>query len=664
MLIENKSSSYPEIKTRKRELCALYNQLAIIKNQNHPFNKVMKTQSINYFLTIILTLITTSVVCSQNLEINLCDEDGDGYSDFSIEEIEKFVLQNVGLKNDYYKEQVLVSTYFSDIQSIDNPSTNPTLSTLCDLSSSAFTDIAINSNKEIFICPSITAISETCDVSYINYKYDLWGVNAMSFDDLDNMYVGFGTESYVTRVVIDGNQAINHQMWHDFEIGASGGDFVLLNDKMYISWQLSNDNFRLYEITVNEKRDYISHIDLGKLPNKTFGLASELGTLYGVTPNKLFKINFSDFTFIDVIENPDPENEWYGATGLHEAITFNMSTHLTIQQAEQNTDALSGTWTNTLPNKQSLYVRIENSLTGEYDIFTIDINISAYPNVNQPINLKMCYENTYNIFDLTQISSQMQIDNINNLSFTYYNIDPEINPTVNQVSTQYQSTQNIETLFVRVEKDNSDCNLIYNFQIINNDVPNLLPLSNIQSPTLLETCYFDENNIGYFNLKDIENNIILANGTFDISYHLSYLDAELGNNQMSYIYYLEDSIKEVFIKVTDEKGCSAISNFYLELNCFTNNESLANIEFPLFFTPNNDGINDFWNIEGVSEKVKKESTITIYNRYGKALFTFRPYSNIGWNGTYNGKQLPSSDYWFTFTTNYGLKKIGHFSLKR
>jgi hypothetical protein len=376
----------------------------------------MKTQSLNYFLTIILTLITTSVVCSQNLEINLCDDDGDGYSDFNIEEIEKFVLKSAGLKDDNYKEQVLISTYFSDIISIENPSTNPTLSTLCDLSSIAFTDIAINSKKEIFVCSSITSISETCNASNINYNYDLWGVNSLSFDDLDNMYLGFGTESYVIRVVIDGNQAIDRQTWHDFETGTAGGDFVLLNDKMYVSWKLANENYRLYEVTVNDKREYISHLDLGQLPNKTYGLASELGTLYGVTPNKLFKINFSDFTFIDVIENADPENEWYGATGLHEAITFNMSTHLTIQQAEQSTDALSGTWTNTLPNKQSLYVRIENSLTGEYDIFTIDINISVYPNVNQPINLEMCSENTYNIFSLTQISSQMQIDNIDNLS--------------------------------------------------------------------------------------------------------------------------------------------------------------------------------------------------------------------------------------------------------
>jgi hypothetical protein len=46
MLIENKSSSYPEIKTRKRELCAPYNQLA---------NIMKKILQIIIFLTSILT---------------------------------------------------------------------------------------------------------------------------------------------------------------------------------------------------------------------------------------------------------------------------------------------------------------------------------------------------------------------------------------------------------------------------------------------------------------------------------------------------------------------------------------------------------------------------------------------------------------------------------
>ncbi|HEX8269695.1 MAG TPA: T9SS type B sorting domain-containing protein, partial [Flavobacterium sp.] len=39
----------------------------------------------------------------------------------------------------------------------------------------------------------------------------------------------------------------------------------------------------------------------------------------------------------------------------------------------------------------------------------------------------------------------------------------------------------------------------------------------------------------------------------------------------------------------------------------------------------------------------------------------------GWNGTFNGAQLPSTDYWFTvfYTEDGALKEFkAHFSLKR
>ncbi len=40
---------------------------------------------------------------------------------------------------------------------------------------------------------------------------------------------------------------------------------------------------------------------------------------------------------------------------------------------------------------------------------------------------------------------------------------------------------------------------------------------------------------------------------------------------------------------------------------------------------------------------------------------------IGWDGTHNGKELPSTDYWFqVFYTNNGVPQEfrSHFSMKR
>jgi gliding motility-associated-like protein len=54
--------------------------------------------------------------------------------------------------------------------------------------------------------------------------------------------------------------------------------------------------------------------------------------------------------------------------------------------------------------------------------------------------------------------------------------------------------------------------------------------------------------------------------------------------------------------------------------------------------------------------------ITIYDRYGKLLKSFAN-SSIGWDGTFNNKHLPASDYWYVIQLNDTIYK-GHFTLKR
>lgn len=626
---------------------------------------------INSYINFIIILFFTNHICAQklestiekttkNLEISLCFENGDSFFEFNIDEIEEYVIQTIGVENDNFKEQILISTRLSDIHYINNPSQNPTLTTLCNFDGfSSFTDIAINSKKEIFVCPNITAISNICETNNIQYDYSLFAVNSMSFDDLDNLYLGFGTESFVIRTQISGNQTINSEMWHDFKVGTAGGDFVLLDNKMYVSWKLANDNYRLYEVTVNAKREYISHIDLGKLPNETYGLASELGKLYGVTPTKLFKINLADFTFTDIIENPNPENEWYGATGLHEAITFKLSTHVTINDAETNTKAIKGNWTNTIAGEQNLYVRIENSLTGDYDIVILNLKISNYPNVNEPEDLILCADNSLNIFNLDEISAQMQINSSDKLTFTYFK---QYNANKDPLPKLYQSIASSQAIIVKVNNDN--CEKYYNLRLINNEKPVISAISTKEFPTLLETCNFDKDNNGFFNLDDIKSDINLEDENLNASYYLSAFDAENNINRISNIYYLENTLQEIFIRVTDSFGCFSISNFFLSEECLKNENPLLYFSFPKFITPNNDGVNDYWNVIGGSDEVKKESTVSIFDRYGKKLITFNPYSNKGWDGTYEGIILPETDYWYLFITNTGIKKTGHISVKR
>jgi gliding motility-associated-like protein len=84
---------------------------------------------------------------------------------------------------------------------------------------------------------------------------------------------------------------------------------------------------------------------------------------------------------------------------------------------------------------------------------------------------------------------------------------------------------------------------------------------------------------------------------------------------------------------------------------------------PKFFTPNGDGYNDTWNIQGVNEQLNAKTIIYIFDRYGKLLKQISPLG-IGWDGVFNGKPLPSSDYWYAITLENGKTVKGHFTLKR
>ncbi|AOW10956.1 T9SS type B sorting domain-containing protein [Flavobacterium gilvum] len=85
------------------------------------------------------------------------------------------------------------------------------------------------------------------------------------------------------------------------------------------------------------------------------------------------------------------------------------------------------------------------------------------------------------------------------------------------------------------------------------------------------------------------------------------------------------------------------------------------LDYPRFFTPNNDGFNDTWKIKNLD--LLPKSSITIFDRYGKLLKQLNE-PNTGWNGFYLGRELPSDDYWFALTFEDGKTIKGHFSLKR
>jgi len=90
-------------------------------------------------------------------------------------------------------------------------------------------------------------------------------------------------------------------------------------------------------------------------------------------------------------------------------------------------------------------------------------------------------------------------------------------------------------------------------------------------------------------------------------------------------------------------------------------KSVSILDYQKFFTPNNDGYNDYWNMVGT--KNQDISYIKIFDRYGKLLKNLDPKSK-GWDGIYRGKEMPADDYWFKLLTKSNVLKTGHFSLIR
>ena len=73
-----------------------------------------------------------------------------------------------------------------------------------------------------------------------------------------------------------------------------------------------------------------------------------------------------------------------------------------------------------------------------------------------------------------------------------------------------------------------------------------------------------------------------------------------------------------------------------------------------------------WEVKGIDPGDFQYSNIQVFNRIGKLLASIPPDGH--WDGTYNGKRLPSDDYWFTITVvdpdNISTTYTKHFSLLR
>jgi len=95
------------------------------------------------------------------------------------------------------------------------------------------------------------------------------------------------------------------------------------------------------------------------------------------------------------------------------------------------------------------------------------------------------------------------------------------------------------------------------------------------------------------------------------------------------------------LTVTDERGCVAQDTARIIVS--------PPIVIDNTFTPNGDGTNDLWNIKGIA--IYTTATVDIFNRWGQKVFHSLGYPKE-WDGTYDGKALPTGVYYYIINTNF------------
>jgi len=110
------------------------------------------------------------------------------------------------------------------------------------------------------------------------------------------------------------------------------------------------------------------------------------------------------------------------------------------------------------------------------------------------------------------------------------------------------------------------------------------------------------------------------------------------------------------VRMQDPYGCGIVE------------EDIVVVGYLAIFSPNGDVMNETWQIEGLS--TLNSPIVTIYDRYGKLIKQMNEF-DAGWDGSFQGKPLPSTDYWFklSYVDDNGNRTFAkhiqsHFSLRR
>ncbi len=275
---------------------------------------------------------------------------------------------------------------------------------------------------------------------------------------------------------------------------------------------------------------------------------------------------------------------------------------LSKSDAISQSNSILNLFTNSIPNEQILYGRVLNG-SDCYGIIKINLNIFSFDKTTFKDETKfICPSKTIKL----------------EVPIGYSYIWSNGNITDNFINVILDGIYSVKIT------NANNCSLTKTFIVLNSD-----------------SAVIDSIEVNDFNNNE---NSVLVNYSGIGNYEFS-ID---GINFQSNPLFTNVSTGEYFVTVRDKNNCDDVISDLVYV-----------LDFPKYFTPNSDGINDNWKINNLN----KTALITIYSRLGKLLYQFDNNSD-GWNGTFNQQQLPADDYWFTLNLDNNRIIKNHFALKR
>jgi len=297
---------------------------------------------------------------------------------------------------------------------------------------------------------------------------------------------------------------------------------------------------------------------------------------------------------------------------------------------------------NTVAVTQIIYVRVQPVANECFIIVPLTLIVNPVPEIAIEDKYVICLDNTNSVINPT---------------LTTFFPNPPIDTQLNPLEYTFQWYNGTEA-----EVNSNPNSVIINGEIGSAYIPVSIGFYTVVATNMITGCRISATTevVGSYPPEQIS--VTLASETFSEN-NIIEVDVVGGGEYQYRLDFGPWQNEPIFEEVTGGEHIIFVRDL---LNCNELSQIQFVIDYPRYFTPNNDGYNDTWNIKGMSSQ--HNSLVTIFDRYGKLLKQLNPLGN-GWDGSFNGGELPSSDYWFVVEylepSNGIVKQFrAHFSLKR